>query len=246
MATAVVGTGSAWADELVVVGRRFAGISAAGAVAGVVVGGVGGRLAMLLLARLNPAATGVTSDDGFRMGQFTLSGSLSLMSAGLFLGLLAALFYAVLRHLMIGPLWFRRLSISLGPAVVVGAQLVHTDGVDFTLLGPLWLTVGLFVAIPGLAVLLLTVLAERWIAPDAWTARAPLWAVAPVLLLWGPALVAVVALAIAWSLRWLVRRDPRIGPRLDHPATGWVARGGLTVVFVLSAVTLVRDVVTLA
>ncbi|MGH3334864.1 MAG: hypothetical protein ACRDOZ_03520 [Nocardioides sp.] len=38
--------------------------------------GVLGRLAMLLLAQLNPLATGVTSDDGFEIGQFTLSGSL--------------------------------------------------------------------------------------------------------------------------------------------------------------------------
>ena len=37
----------------------------AGALLGLLVGGVGSRLAMLLLARLNPEATGVISDDGF-------------------------------------------------------------------------------------------------------------------------------------------------------------------------------------
>ena len=39
--------------------RRLAAITLAGALLGVLVGGVGGRLAMLLLARLNPEATGV-------------------------------------------------------------------------------------------------------------------------------------------------------------------------------------------
>lgn len=51
--------------------RRLAAITVAGAVLGVLVGGVGGRLAMVLLAALNPRATGVTSDDGFTIGQFT-------------------------------------------------------------------------------------------------------------------------------------------------------------------------------
>ena len=46
--------------------RRLSAITLAGALLGLLVGGVGGRLAMMLLARLNPDATGVTSDDGFR------------------------------------------------------------------------------------------------------------------------------------------------------------------------------------
>ncbi|MBW3618942.1 MAG: hypothetical protein KY461_01745, partial [Actinobacteria bacterium] len=71
MATAVVVSQGTWAGEIVAAGRRFAAISLAGALSGVLVGGVGGRLAMLLIARLNPQATGRISDDGFRMGTFT-------------------------------------------------------------------------------------------------------------------------------------------------------------------------------
>ena len=51
--------------------RRLAVITAVGALRGLLVGGVGGvggRLAMMLLARLNPEGIGVTSDDGFRIG----------------------------------------------------------------------------------------------------------------------------------------------------------------------------------
>jgi hypothetical protein len=50
--------------------------------------------------------------------------------------MLGAAFYAVAPRLMIGPRWFRVLSISIGPAVVVGEMLVHTDGVDFVVLDP--------------------------------------------------------------------------------------------------------------
>lgn len=56
--------------------RRLAGAATAGMVAGLVVNGIGGRLAMLLLARLNPAAAGVVSDDGFVMGHFDLGNTM--------------------------------------------------------------------------------------------------------------------------------------------------------------------------
>src|SRR3954452_11673814 len=118
-----------WRAALTAAARRVAAIKAAGALLGLLVGGLGGRLAMLILARLNPRAAGVTSDDGFSIGQFTPAGSLNLLLAGGVLGVLGAAIYAVLRPLMIGPRWFRVLSISVGPAVVVGEQLVHVDGV---------------------------------------------------------------------------------------------------------------------
>ncbi|GAA1475632.1 hypothetical protein GCM10009623_00780 [Nocardioides aestuarii] len=129
--------------------------------------GVLGRLAMMLLARLNPAATGVTSDDGFEMGTFTLAGTANLMfAAGTFLGLLSAVLYLLLRPLMTGPGWFRLLSVSLGAGVVVASQVVHPDGVDFTLLRPLWLAVGLFVLIPTLHVAVVSAVSERLLSDD--------------------------------------------------------------------------------
>ena len=103
---------------------------------------------MLLLASMNPAAAGVLSDDGFVMGQFTLSGSAQLAGTGAQIGAIAAFVYVAVRGLMIGPAWFRLLSISVGPGIVVGSMLVHTSGVDFNILKPLWLTIGSFVLLP--------------------------------------------------------------------------------------------------
>lgn len=224
--------------------RRLAVVTAAGALLGLLVGGVGGRLAMLVLARLNPEVTGMLSDDGFAIGTFSLA-TLNLLAVGTGLGVLGSGFYFLLRGLMIGPRWFQVLSIGVGPAVVVGSMIVHTDGVDFTL-DPAWLAVVLFVAIPGGYAALLTVVAERWLADDGgwWrTGRVP--ALVP-LLLWlpiAPALAAVLAVTAALAL---ARRVGPLASLLAAPATAWVARAALAVIFALALVELAGDMRYLA
>ncbi|MFS3128978.1 hypothetical protein ACLM5J_11300 [Nocardioides sp. Bht2] len=224
--------------------RRLAAITAAGALLGMLVGGVGGRLAMFVLARRNPDATGVTSDDGFTIGQFTLAGSLNLLVVATVLGVLGAAIYAALRGLMIGPRWFQVLSIGLGPAVVVGDQLVHVDGVDFTLLQPAWLAIVMFLAIPGLYAALLTVLAERWLAPTGFFATGPLpLALAP-LLAFGPLAPLLAAIGVGWcALEWVRRRSGGAVP--GAVGLAWLGRVALTLVFVVALVELVDKVVEL-
>src|SRR3954447_16298968 len=70
---------------------------AAGALAGLAVGGVGGRLAMLLLRLTSPdSAIGLTSDDGFEIGVFSHRTLLLLRNTAAFGALLGAV-YAVVR-----------------------------------------------------------------------------------------------------------------------------------------------------
>jgi hypothetical protein len=225
--------------------RRLAAITLAGALLGVLVGGVVGRLAMMLLAALNAQATGLVTDDGFTIGQFTLNGSLQLMGAGAQFGLIGATVYFAVRGLMIGPRWFQVLAISVGSAVVMGAVLVHTGGVDFTVLSPAWLAIALFVLIPGVYAGLLTVLAERWLAADHWFATARLrWALLPLLsfVIVAP-LVPVIALV--WLAReWLARRPP-MRRTLGSSLLPWLARAALAVVFLVALVDLVGDTRTL-
>ncbi len=182
-----------------------------GALLGLLVGGVGGRLAMMLLAGLNPEVTGLESDDGFVMGQFTTSGTLALLSAGTFLGAVGGGIYAVLRGLMIGPRWFQVLSVSAGPAVVVGAMLVHTDGIDFRLLQPAWLAIALFVAIPGVYASLLTVVSER------------------------------VLRAVGLSSKASSRKSTLGASATDVSTAQWAARAALAVVFAAGLLDLVKD-----
>lgn len=143
------------------------------------------RLAMFLLFRLNPEARGLISDDGFEMGRFTMSGSLNLVLAGVLFGLLSGILYLLFEPLLFGPGWFRTLSLSVGAGTVAATQLVHSDGIDFRVLEPLWLAVTLFVALPVLHVALVERAAAwirtRYAAPPrqasgalAWVLRLPL------------------------------------------------------------------------
>jgi hypothetical protein len=215
----------------------LARLTVVGLLLGVLVGGVLGRLAMMLLAVLNDEATGLTSDDGFVMGRFTVSGSLNLLLVGGLLGVAGAGSYAALRGLRLGPRWFQLLSLGGGAGVVVCAVLVHSDGIDFTLLRPLWLAVGLFLALPVLYVVLLTVLGERVLRVDDPAADSRLWWLG--LLPWLPLFPGLLLLA-AGRAAYVVLR-----PRLAAPAvTGlaWAARAVLFALFLWAAADIGRDV----
>jgi hypothetical protein len=89
------------------------------------------------------------------IGEFTLSGTYNLLLLGAAVGLIGAALYRLVAPWLIGPTWFRRVTVGLACAAVVGAILVHDDGIDFHLLEPTWLAIGLFVAVPGLFGLLI-------------------------------------------------------------------------------------------
>ena len=143
-----------------------------GAVSGLVVGGIGGRLFMFVLAQLNPDATGVRSDDGFEMGRFTASGTTNLLLVTTIIGVIGGLVFLALRGLRFGPPWFRVLSMPVGATIVIGSMLVHSDGVDFTLLKPVWLAVALTLTVPFLYTLLLAWLVDRRLGDEAGAWRA--------------------------------------------------------------------------
>lgn len=225
--------------------QRLSVVMLAASVCGVVVGGVGGRLAMLLLARLNPEDRGVLSDDGFVMGQFGVVATLNLMIAALFLGVVGGLIYVVVRGLMIGPRWFQIASVGVGAGVVVAAAIVQRDGVDFVLLQPAWLAILLFALIPGLYAVCLTWLAERWLGAGSWVWRLPaVVRLAPLLFLVFvlPALPVVV---FCWLVGQLIRMSPAGAVALDSPGPRWVGRVGLMGVFAVGLQDLVADAAAL-
>ena len=219
--------------------RVWATVLLVGVACGVVVVGVLGRLVMLLLASMNPAAAGVRSDDGFIMGQVTLSGSLQLAGSGAQFGAIGAFVYLAVRGLMIGPSWFRLLSISVGPGVVVGSVLVHTSGVDFTVLEPPWLTIGSFVLLPVLYCAALHLLAERALAGGGVRST-------PVLVLGLLLAVAVFPLTLVLGLGWWVARRFGAEGGRSTQVGAWALRAALGLVFALSVADLVSDAMTLS
>lgn len=138
-----------------------------GAACGLVWAGIGGRIAMrIVFLTSNEHVRGLTSDDGFEIG--TISGAtVVLLFFTTILGGIAGLVAGVLRMVTAGPTWIVALGTGAATAAFGGAAIVHTDGVDFRFLDPLWLTVGLFVLIPGLWGVSVIVVTERLVRSDS-------------------------------------------------------------------------------
>jgi hypothetical protein len=244
MATSTTESRPSWSTTIAGAVRRLGVVTLAGAVLGVLVGGVGGRLAMLLLARLNPEVEGRQSDDDFTMGQVS-GATFNLLFFAMLVGIVGGAIYLVLRGLMVGPRWFQILSMSVGPAVVVGSQIVHPDGIDFTLDPPL-LGVAMFVLIPGIYAALLTTLAERWLADDSRLLRSPGWLPALPMLLWIPLAPLLIPLALGFLALEALRRSAVGAAVLAGSLWPNVARGLLAVVFALSLIGLIQDTAAIA
>lgn len=212
---------------------------------GVVVAGLGSRLAMLLLRLTSPDyVIGVTSDDGFTIGKLTLSGTYNLLLLGAAVGIVGAAAYRMVAPRLIGPHWFRRLTTGLAAAAVVGASLVHADGVDFTLLGPTWLAIGLFVALPGLFGLLIGPTVDAVARPGSWTAAGRRRGSLPVLLVaCFPLTLFVVAIATFVLAAWVALRRLDLVRRVRNALVfGLVVRAGWLSVALLGLVALIDDV----
>jgi hypothetical protein len=150
--------------------RRLAISLAAGAVVGALVGGAWGRVFMSILAGLNSEDHGVETDDGFTMGQLTLGGTLNLLVVATVFGAIGGVVFLVVRGLRFGPRWFRATSIVVGPGIVVGSMMVHSDGVDFTRLEPAGLAIALTLSVPVAFAAGVVWLGDRWLGdgPTVW------------------------------------------------------------------------------
>ncbi len=210
-------------------------------VAGFFIAGVGGRLAMFLLRVTSGSdVVGIKSDDGFIIGRFT-SSTIPLV-LGLAVGSAVVLgpLFALVR-LWLSAAW-RVPILTLYCGLVGGALLVHREGVDFTVLSPPALAVGLFVAIPaafGAALEPLRNMAERR------TSRPPrrLFVVVPVLAsavaIAGPPGLGLVVLA--WGTV-LLGQGGRVGEALRSRQAMLVGSLLLIASGALAAVDLARDV----
>jgi hypothetical protein len=137
---------------------------------GVLMVGVGSRLAMLILRLTSPDhVNGIRSDDDFEIGRFTLSGTYNLLMLGAAVGIVGAGVYRLVSGRLIGPMWFRGVTTALASGAVGGSILVHADGVDYRLLKPTWLAIALFVTLPALFGGLIGPVVDRVRRPGSWT-----------------------------------------------------------------------------
>jgi hypothetical protein len=224
---------------------------AAGALAGLVVGGIGGRLAMLVLRLTSsPLLHGLATDDGFTIGIVSGQTGFLLMVTMLLGGTLGA-GYLVVRGWL--PERSRPWIAGALGALVGGARILRPDGIDFTLLDPLPLAVAMFVAIPAGVGIATTVLAERFLRDGSVFARSRPALVSLVLLvpvvaialsgLRGPVGVPLAVVVVAGVALLVVGNRRHVLGRIwaSEPMV-WFGRAVLAAAAVASSVELARDV----
>jgi len=186
-----------------------------GAFVGAVVGGIGGRLAMLVL-RLGSSESvlGAQTDDGFEIGAFTTS-TVFLLTVTAGLGGATGLAYLVLRNGL--PRRGRAVVWGVFLGAVSGASTLAPGSFDFSALDPKAFAVASFVALPGIAAFLIALLVDRLLELEPWSNRLlalvlalcalPLFPVAPVIALVGGGML---LLRRTERLRDLVERVGRV------------------------------------
>lgn len=226
--------------DLKMLARSISLGACAGGLAGLLVGGVGGRLAMLLLRfTSDDAIRGLESDDGFIMGRFTLSGTLSLLLVATVLGSAGGLIVVAGRPFFSSK--FALVGWTLAAGAIVGSIIVRSDGVDFTLLEPRLLAIAMFVGIPAAGALVITWLIARWESWWWFNWKRTLAAAIPGLpaLVFFPLDIAVAVVAGVWLAALRIEGMRSLGGRMP---VRWLALAAFGLLTGLGTIALARDI----
>jgi hypothetical protein len=222
--------------------RLSIGVST-GLVAGLVIGGVGGRLAMFVLRLTSsPSLHGVDTDDGFTIGVFSLA-TLFLLLVTAAVGVLAGLVYLVVRTWL--PRRWRPWLFGAFGGLVGGALLIKPDGLDFRLLDPLPLAIAFFIAIPAVCGFAISASVERRFAEAGdGNPTSATWMVGllPLVLLLatGPSGFALLAITVGAGL--VARSVPMASAIWMSRPFVWLGRLALTAAAAFASVALVPDI----
>lgn len=231
-----------WQQDLTSRARRASMAAVAGLSMGALIGGIGGRMAMLLLrVASDPVLHGRETDDGFVIGQIS-GATMFLVILTSVLGVLGGIFYLGVRSWL--PERGRAALFGVFGGIVGGAGAIRPDGLDFTQLDPLPLAIAMFIALPAIYGVMVSRLIERWLREDSgWGAsRAWILGLVPLILLaiLGPVGIGLTVLAAAL---WIVcRTAPRIASLWGSPAVMWIGRSALIAATAVALVSLVRDI----
>jgi len=132
------------------------------------IGLIGLRGTMRLLT-ITSGEAGRFTGNGNRAGDFTVEGSLFLVLAGTFIGVLIAFVYGAIRRGLPKSVW---LSSLLTAPLLARVVVLDPNNIDFARFGPIWVAVAGFTF--GAFVYTLTLESTlRWLGPR-W--RLPTWA----------------------------------------------------------------------
>jgi hypothetical protein len=203
------------------------------------IGGVGGRLAMFVLRLTSdPALRGLKTDDGFTIGVFSTE-TLFLLGVTAGLGILGGLLYLIVRGWI--PERRRVVAMTIYFGLVGGGGILRPDGIDFTLLSPLPLAVAMFVAIPLAYGAAMPWLAERMLR-DGSVMRRRRWAwIVGLLPLIAGNIVGVIVLMVALVVLLVRRSVPEVISAWHSQIATWIGRTLLLLTAAASGLKLVRD-----
>ena len=144
----------------VVTSAGFGALS--GAIAGFVWGGIGGRIAMRVAFLTSPERVGgLVSDDGFEIGVISAATVFLLIFTSI-AGGMAGFGYGMVRIFLRGPTWLIAAGVGVAVALGIGGGgVIRAEGIDFRLLEPLGLLVGMFLFLPGAWGVTVVVLTDR-------------------------------------------------------------------------------------
>ncbi len=226
-----------WQD-LASPGATLASGVSAGFLTGLLIGGVGGRLAMLLLRLTSdPALRGAPTDDGFTIGVFSTQ-TLFLLGVTAGLGILGGLFYLIVRGWIPGRCRVVVMTVYVG--LVGGAGLISPDGIDFNALSPLPLAVAMFVGIAGAYGAVMPWLTERLLRDGSVMHRGKVW-IAGLLPLVAANIVGILVVLLALLVLVVGRSTPTAVAVWRSPAVMWIGRTLLAMTAFISGANLVRD-----
>lgn len=200
-----------------------------GALVGGVIGGVGSRLAMRVMAMTSPNARGFETDFGATVGAITPSGTIFLLIAGGLVGVFGGLVYLAVRRLLPGRGWVKGALFGVVLLAIGGRVLIVPDNTDFLILHPDGLAVAMFATLPllfGLAFVPLAEWLEPWIrrfAHPVVLASTDLVLLLPFILLSGIGVVPILLCLAVWWVRGSI--DPASARALR--GIGTVLLGGL-------------------
>jgi hypothetical protein len=219
--------------------ERLAVGTAVGGAAGMLIGGIAGRLAMFLLRLTSDSSlTGVSTDDDFRIGSFTADTIFLILVTTVLGAALGGAYVGARRWL---PRGHRPLVTAVTVGAIGGAAIIEPGGVDFTLLDPLWLAVTLFVALPAAFGAALAWGVEGLLP---WVSgRHPHIVILLLALLPAAVLPPTAALLVAGAVGWVaLRRWPAAGRLWWSASVTAVGRAVAVAGIAFAGVVLARDV----
>ena len=231
-----------WQQDLLASARRVSAGVVGGLATGALIGGVGGRLAMFVLRLTSdPALHGLKTDDEFTIGRF--SGEtmfLVLVTAGL--GVIGGLVYLAVREWL--PERWRAALAGLFGAIVGGAAFIRPDGIDFTRLDPLPLAIAMFIALPAIYGVAMSLFVERLLRSNSGAGGSWGWLLGllplAAFVTTGP--LGLGLLLLMFGVWWVHRSVPDATTLWRSPTVVWIGRAILLAVTARGLVSLVADI----